>query len=143
LSASSNWRFIDIDIPDEMRRPDTRLVFYYDDNYRWGMGAGIDDITVTGIPMVPSVIPVTTEKGSVIKVIHEGGNEVVSINVKEDTVVRKVQVISMSGKVIWQEELPGKRNTETRVILPSLARGMYILRLVTSTQDASVKFEVF
>ncbi|PWE00931.1 S8 family peptidase [Marinilabilia rubra] len=142
LSKSSSWESMNIDITEEMRRSNTRLVFYYDDNYRWGMGAGIDDITVTGIPLVPLDNRVDVEDSPVVKVGYEGGRHVVwigGVNVSENM---QLQVVAIDGKVLWEENWGNNRNAETRVVLPSLPTGLYILRYSSSAEVSSVKFEV-
>ena len=53
LPASFEWTAHEIDLPAEMFKDRILLAFSYDDQYVWGMGAGIDNISLTG-EVIPS-----------------------------------------------------------------------------------------
>ncbi len=53
LPASFEWTAHEIDLPAEMFNDRILLAFSYDDQYVWGMGAGIDNIRLTG-EVIPS-----------------------------------------------------------------------------------------
>ena len=46
LSQSSDWRFYEIQIPNEFAKSNIQVGFYYDDYYQWGMGAAIDNVFI-------------------------------------------------------------------------------------------------
>lgn len=48
LESSFNWKNKSIELPAEMCKNGTQIGFYYDDFYQWGMGAGLDNIQLSG-----------------------------------------------------------------------------------------------
>ncbi|MBS2100358.1 S8 family serine peptidase [Carboxylicivirga linearis] len=59
LSQSSDWRFNEIPISDEFASENFQIGFYYDDYYRWGMGAAIDNVYLNA-DFATKVLPITT-----------------------------------------------------------------------------------
>ncbi|WP_297095671.1 S8 family serine peptidase [uncultured Draconibacterium sp.] len=48
LEKAVAWTNKTVELPPEICKNGTQLGFYYDDFYQWGMGAGLDNISVTG-----------------------------------------------------------------------------------------------
>lgn len=43
---SAKWKYASFEVPDYFAKSNVQIGFYYDDFYRWGMGAAIDDVMV-------------------------------------------------------------------------------------------------
>ena len=50
LESSFNWKNFSVTLPDSICKNGTQIGFYYDDFYNWGMGAGLDNINISGTP---------------------------------------------------------------------------------------------
>jgi len=48
LPRAHSWAQYSLPIPDELCKDGTQIGFYYDDFYLWGMGAGLDNISIAG-----------------------------------------------------------------------------------------------
>lgn len=48
LENAFDWAFHTIELTPEICKNGTQIGFYYDDFYQWGMGAGLDNIRITG-----------------------------------------------------------------------------------------------
>ncbi|QIA08056.1 S8 family serine peptidase [Draconibacterium halophilum] len=48
LESAFNWAHKTVELPPEICKNGTQLGFYYDDLYQWGMGTGLDNISVSG-----------------------------------------------------------------------------------------------
>ncbi len=48
LDKAFNWIHHSFQLPVEICKNSTQIGFYYDDFYQWGMGAGLDNINITG-----------------------------------------------------------------------------------------------
>ena len=53
LRSSYGWKQKTIALPPEMCKNGTQIGFYYDDFYQVGIGAGLDNIKITGEPIQP------------------------------------------------------------------------------------------
>jgi len=48
LESSNKWSHKSIDLPPGICINGTQIGFYYDDMYQWGLGGGVDNISITG-----------------------------------------------------------------------------------------------
>ncbi|WP_291855108.1 S8 family serine peptidase [Marinilabilia sp.] len=143
LPASSHWRSFNINIPDKLLMKNTRLVFNYDDNYRWGMGAGIDDITVTGVPVITYSSPLIKEHNQTIVVYSEGKHYVAKVSDQMGSGKRVLQVVGLSGKVIWEKFWSNHSVAEIKTTLPPMKPGIYILRYISDKTVSATRFMVY
>lgn len=143
MPASSWWREYKINIPDELLRQNTRFVFYYEDHYRWGMGAGIDDIIVTGIPLATGFDPTKGEFKKPLMVIHSGDFWHAKILEEGAAGKKQLQIISLSGQVLWEKTWLDHKIPITEVALPNLTVGFYLLRFSTPNNSTSIKFGIY
>lgn len=140
LQASPTWESLEVDIPQELYKPNSRLAFHYDDNYRWGMGAGIDDIAITGTPVTTDHKSTQQKPNQILKIIPIGNTHIVTIQNLWECIEKKLDIMSLSGRILWTKMLKSSNIPEIRMILPPMKTGLYILRYSCGLQVYSVKF---
>ncbi len=96
LAECSDWRFHEIQIPNDFAKSNIQFGFYYDDYYQWGMGAAIDNVFINA-DLVTKALPNTTVDDPVISII----NEQIFLNLNnEETGVFNWYAYDVTGRLI-------------------------------------------
>ncbi|MCK3685472.1 S8 family serine peptidase, partial [Maribellus sp. YY47] len=82
LESAYEWVHQSIELPVEICKNGTQLGFYYDDLYQWGMGAGLDNIYVSGEEEIRNVDLTITALNAPVSGCSLSDNESISISIK-------------------------------------------------------------
>ncbi len=81
LPLGLKWTSVTLDLPGEAYKNGTQIGFYYDDFYQWGMGAGLDNISITGNQSLSSDLAITAMTEPVSSCLLSDSEEV-SVTIK-------------------------------------------------------------
>ncbi|WP_167618974.1 S8 family peptidase [Maribellus sediminis] len=82
LGSAFNWVHKSFELPTEICINGTQLGFYYDDQYQWGMGAGLDNIYISGEEKTRNIDLTITALNAPVSSCSLSENENVSISIK-------------------------------------------------------------
>ena len=121
VPRAHSWAQYSLAFPDELCKDGTQIGFYYDDFYMWGMGAGLDNISIVGetshsidLAIITMISPVSAcalsdvEPVSIaisnagLEDVLPGDNMVLQLNVSPD--------IQMEEQVVLTETLHSGEN---------------------------------
>ncbi len=134
LPKAIHWTPIEFILPQEALLYGVRFGFRFDDNYLWGMGAGIDDFSIDG-SLNTHILEVKQE--SVNMYLHSLNQMVISVNDigRSDYLL---SLFNMVGQSTFSKRLYFSPGEEKIISLPNVASGCYLIQLKSAT-DSYIK----
>ena len=133
LPLGLKWAAVTLDLPEDAYKNGTQIGFYYDDFYQKGMGAGLDNISITGDQSLSSDLAITAMTEPVSSCILSESEEVTVI-------IKNTGATSISsGEIveIHMEVSDGTSLTDQLILENNLSSGSDVSHTMSSTIDMS------
>jgi len=114
-----DWKNFECPLPPEAAVSGFQLGFKYDDNYKWGMGAGLDNINLTGTLVITDDISLESISSPASPLCFESNPRDLTITVKNtgNTIISSGEVISINT------QCNGIQNTKNYTLTQNIAVG--------------------